>query len=174
MSKIDSSSMFARMEYYGGQTKKEDVEYSKEKDISLIYADVDELLESIEDSGNYSMLPLAVNFMSNLTPFDLFSFFDQFASIESKLFKAEKLNYELVRKSYEEKRDLLKNDYISFIIEYYKLSSKRVFCQEIEYTQEQKEFLDERFTVVRYMLLDIGKRISSEYYSDYVESNSTN
>lgn len=164
MGAVSTSYMFGKLRQNNTQTSKP----SATTDDADFYDDLDDVLYSVSLSGNYSMLQLVINFMKNMTPYDLFSFFDSFSQIESDIFRRNNVDYTQIRESYEKHRTLINTSYVNFIIEYYRESHTKMMDGSIEYTPEQKAFLQERFSAVMSLLIEIGKRVSSDYYRDII------
>lgn len=132
------------------------------------FLDIDDLLERIGECGDYKMLPLAISFMRDLTPFDINSFFDLFTSIEKNIFEAKNVDYSGIILAYHENRKLISNDFIEFIIRYYSESNNFVKKYYDDLQDSQKEFIRVRFTTVQILLIQMGRRLSHASYANYI------
>lgn len=132
------------------------------------FLDVEDILEQMKENGDYSMLPLAIICMHDLTPFDLRSFFENFSDIEEVIFKKKSIVYEGMTQAYTDSRYLLESKYVDFAVKYYNISSAYYGNKLSEMQEEEKSFIITRFQIVQSMLLEIGKRLNTEYYKDII------
>lgn len=163
--KIDLTGMFNRMDKLSSVNT-----ISWETQNDSMFEDIDDVLEAVGRRGDYSMLPLAVKFMHGLTPFDLRSFYEEFSDIENSIFKEHGLKYDTIAEAYSKNLSKLDDDYIGFAVNYFNDS----LADTIEYmnrdncSEEQYQFVANRFNIVRTLLVQVGKRISDVFYKDII------
>lgn len=169
MSVTSTSSMFNKLtQLTFSQECKSKAEQQRWEEESGAYSSIDEALTAVGEGCDYRMLPLVINFMHDMTPFDLYSFFDMFSDIEEDIFKAYGIDYSPIKKAYKQTRTAIRDDFISFIIDYYKTSNTEIKENLDKYDEKQIDFIILRFNTVQYLLIEIGKRLSHECYKDII------